>query len=481
MKYYKKSIERRLILFNRTLDSLVNNYTETLSEKFIKHFNEIYKDITEGAELSNKVIKLNEDIFKEYIQIVNEVNTKEKENIIKEKCHFFVEWSKKIAEALRYRVVIVGVNELTLSLLDVIDPTKAEVVTILDDTNKYTGQFLGEYVIQPLAVLDHQAIDYIIIATEVQTTLNYLLNTSELKVRLVDYRNFVSFTHVSPEFYVKMLDLIESSFDKIEGALTGLSYIQKGVDEKYLKKPFINLANPSQDLYYDFLMFKYFYENRLNKEKLSYVIIGLSYYSLQYDLSLSKESMARSNYYYPLVKSFHNAPEQERYLSVHKSIEQIDIFVENHFIYNFKNYKEHYEDIIRKGHAKEFNLTIMSDEEILASINSAKKNYNKNYPETVTENKVILKEYLTYLRKHNIKPIIIVCPMTKLYQAFTPKRFQEELYGALEELKVEGFEFQFLDYYYSNEFEDKHFYDCSHINKTGSQKLSEMLNRDIDW
>lgn len=291
---------------------------------------------------------------------------------------------------------------------------------------------------------------------------------------------FIKLILGSPEFFIKHNKFLLSE-KKYSGILTGLSYVQKGVNEQLLKGNFFNLAYPAQDIYYDFEMFKYAYSFEEVKEHIEYAIIGLSYYSFHYDLSLSINDF-RVNYYYTVTKTMHNNKSKNLYISYHNQLKELEesILAENHLMKVFEMEKDYYKQQISDGYNKQYNPQERTDNEILKDIASIKRDFDKYYPLTVIENKKVLREYIEFLISKDIKPILVVCPTTKLYQTFTLREFQKELYAIINELKTD-YNFQFLDYYYSDEFNDSDFYDVSHMNKKGADKLSAILNRDIVW
>lgn len=87
---------------------------------------------------------------------------------------------------------------------------------------------------------------------------------------------------------------------------TGISYTNLGLKEELLNKKCFKFSIGSQDLYYDYTIVKNIIENyKEKKQNLKYTIIGLTYYSFQYDMSLS----AMKNkviLYYEILKDVHN-------------------------------------------------------------------------------------------------------------------------------------------------------------------------------
>ncbi|MFJ9500717.1 hypothetical protein [Brevibacillus centrosporus] len=391
----------------------------------------------------------------------------------------FSDWSKLIIQHVKYKLLVLGVNQIALIINQLIDPNKADIVSFIDDCGDYSGKYIGDIEIIDIKEIPQKSFDYIF---NVSTNEHIVTNLKRIlgNESCIDYVFLKNLILSSPEFTMKNFEFLEAK-KNFTGIITGLSYVQKGVNEKLLPGYFVNLANPGQDLFYDFEMFKFAFGHKEIHEQLEHVIIGLSYYSLHYDLSKSSNE-ARVNYYYPLTQTMHNNKSSQDYLIYHDQLRQIEdkLLQSNHFLHAFELEKNHFQKIIKDSYITQYDCQNRTDKELLDDIMFIKRDYNKDYPETVFENKQILREYLAFLRRNEIKPIIIICPVTKLYQSFTPSKFKQELYEIINELSIE-YDFQFLDYYSSGEFFDSDFTDPSHMNNQGAIKLTGCLNRDIIW
>lgn len=109
-----------------------------------------------------------------------------------------------------------------------------------------------------------------------------------------------------------------------------MSYFEVGVNTNLFTKNYINLALSSQDIFYDYYMIRYVFDN-LNSN-IEEIILGLSNYSFNYDLSLTQNSKTKRRplIYYPLLKKAHN------FSTMDKEIKKYNKFmVDNNFIINF--------------------------------------------------------------------------------------------------------------------------------------------------
>nr|WP_207715353.1 D-alanyl-lipoteichoic acid biosynthesis protein DltD [Clostridium saccharoperbutylacetonicum] len=310
--------------------------------------------------------------------------------------------------------------------------------------------------------------DYIIIASQFNDEIyNQLIEIGINQVKVLQFFKYIDSFWSYVEF-----DLLQlyNNRENVEGIITGISYAEKGINEKVLIKNFNKLTRHSQDLYYDYNLVNYAIDKYKEEMKnLKYVIISLSYYSFEYDMSLSAMK-GKVQAYYKAIGKEHHLLDIDRYLSETENNEYIVKEVFHLDIYGYPKVK--------------WNIT-SSDKKIdLVNEEYGKRqallDCNKNYYETVKENTEILQKYLQLLKDNNIKPIIVVCPVSKYYSKYFLQSMKEEFYSIINKVK-EQYSFQFLDYFNNKLFEDSDFYDVSHLNEIGAEKFTRILNKDIIW
>lgn len=250
-----------------------------------------------------------------------------------------------------------------------------------------------------------------------------------------------------------------------------------------MKKNFFNYGVSSQDLFFDYNIMKYALKFENFRKNVRYAIIGLPYYGFHYDLSKSQnKNTIRTEIYYPILGTLHNYENKQNFINEYEIYRTLcgNILKSNYSRTTFNYTKENYAKLVDGIYKKEFdskNLSKIQKEELVKDI---KKDFNKKYPLTVEENKKILIDYLELLKLNNIKPVILVCPVTKIYRDNCPVYFKEEFYNIINALKL-NYDFQFIDYFESEEFEDVYFYDTSHLNYKGAEKFTNILNNVIEW
>lgn len=264
--------------------------------------------------------------------------------------------------------------------------------------------------------------------------------------------------------YVKLsLDRVKNNEEKIETIVTGLSYAEYGIDLDKYNKFAVNIANASQDLYYDYNLIKWILKN-YDVKKIKEVVIGLCYYSFEYDLSLSAMK-DKTVLYYRHVKLSHNMENVEQLLDgLDESIEIASL------IFNFNSENK---PIIYWNNSNQ----IYKPDEIIGK-KQAHLDCSKDYPKTVKENTIIFREYLQLLKDYNINAVVAVFPASNYYTKHFSSRIEQEFNEIINKVGEE-YNFQYIDYFRSELFGDSDFRDVSHLNQKGAGKFTKILNEII--
>ncbi|MGG7147248.1 D-alanyl-lipoteichoic acid biosynthesis protein DltD [Clostridium butyricum] len=335
------------------------------------------------------------------------------------------------------------------------------IICYLDNDNlKWNKEFKNKLILKPDEV-KNITYDYVIIASQYNNDIfSQLIELNVRENKIFEYLAFINDLYNPFEYRMK---IFEKNIMGYESFITGISYFVSGIDGDILKGKGMNFSFDSQDLYYDYNIAKYILENYENKFK--YTIIGLNYYSFQYDLSLSsmKDNI---RLYYPILKKSHNykiSNDDYSRLIINKNIAD-SLLIINSGEYVLKN--------------RLIPLSKQTEELGMLGIKQAELDCNKNYPKTVVENKKIFRKYLDLLKEHNIKPIIVICPTSKYYYKNFSKRIKNEFFEIMDEMKKK-YDFQYIDYFESKLFDDSMFYDVSHLTFEGGKVFTEILNKEI--
>ena len=354
---------------------------------------------------------------------------------------------------------------------EIIDFNKANILAYVS-MNNIISNLNSEFIISKEEITQFDA-DYYILMDEIPSDID--LDSKQI-INFWEYLR--AFYFQSPEFSVRFNDYMLSEKD-YDGIITGLSYTELGIDEKILNNNFVNLANPAQDIFYDFEMFKYGLEQCHNIFNIKYCIIGLCLYSFDYDLSLSVNNQHRSIYYYPVVKSMHNYIYRDAILTFINDFEtkSKQVFVENLHSIIFNKYKEKYKNILKEGRKKQFKETDLSEDNLRSKLDYIEKEFVKDYPETRKENEKIFRDYLHLLKEHDIKTYVVIPPLSKFYVEHIPGHIRYKTIDIIHKVQQE-YNFCFIDFS-DKPFKDEYFTDGSHLNLEGSRVFTELLNQYI--
>lgn len=287
------------------------------------------------------------------------------------------------------------------------------------------------------------------------------------------------------DFYHLKYSLSKALKPEVESIAVGSSYALFGIEESVLNFPCVNLALPSQDIYYACLIGRYVINQNSNIKK---IFIGTGYYSFYNDLSLCQESelMRLTDVYYPMFGDKHNCRELPKsqkpnlYENEIFDMRQIfDIFC-NKFFEEFKG--SYFTDTLNRfqlktafrgqWHNRWFELDDVLKEES-AQIRTNSHNKAIRYIDSYKENIEILNSFVSFCNERNVIVYLISFPSTQFYQKYLLKEYKESYISALN--SIDG-EIQFIDFNALDMFDDKDFVDMDHLDKRGAIKVSEFIN-----
>lgn len=245
--------------------------------------------------------------------------------------------------------------------------------------------------------------------------------------------------------------------------VTGISYMECGLDIECFPLSGINLAQSGQDIFYGYNMAKYVLEE--NSKNCKFAVIGLAPYSFEYDSSLAFSSSFYPLYYYPFFRDFKNTYSPKNLLT--------DILDEKEYDRLLSLADEEKADLnrnfIKKNHlgktfARKDVLNVLKEESSLSG---------KNYPNTVAENISIMEEYLDLLNYYKIKPVFCIMPFSKLLRTFYDSKKINEFRAIVDSFK-EKYNICIIDLW-DFDIENKYFYDVSHLNGDGAKIVSKFI------
>lgn len=252
----------------------------------------------------------------------------------------------------------------------------------------------------------------------------------------------------------------------------------------------------SQDLYYSYKMAR---QGILFNRKIKKCIIGMAYYYFNFDLSLSENLKTHIHYLYRLLlNDLHNINYNYDDIKKYNKIQYRNILKNTitdniiHELFNFLNIQEdllelfykrmngYYNDEFNKINEYMFNGKTFNEIDIDEKMKHTKyyidlHNKKIKYKKTREENIKIFREFLEFLEKNNVEPVVVVFPHSKYYNENLNPEYKKDLYNIMDKMKKD-YKFKFIDLNEYGEFDDTDFLDTDHLNPKGCKKATGYLN-----
>lgn len=333
-----------------------------------------------------------------------------------------------------------------------------------NDRSREGSEFLGRPVVSPDS-MDVDAVDAIVICStyhkDIYRQLVEECGVAESKILNLGKLYFdVSLRYLFEQF--------GESQNDVECVVTGLSYSMFGIVPDRMSMKTFNFALGGQDLYYDYRILQKILRD-YDAGSLKYALVGLTRYSLHYDASKRRDCDVVSRYIHVMDDSHHAQSTLEqidriRALSTSglddaiyepSKLAYVKTFNDIHQL-NFSQFKEQHD-------ARDKSIAI------------ARREHEKYYPETVSENTEVLLKMIRMLRQRDIEPIFFSVPCHSSYVSAIPERIESEYERTIERIAgAEGVEV--FDMIRSERFNDDHFYDDSHLNEAGAALFTSMMD-----
>lgn len=263
-------------------------------------------------------------------------------------------------------------------------------------------------------------------------------------------------TTINPEWIFETIIKkigIDKQSNNIDTLILGSSHGEYGINPKYMKNTY-NLCLPSQDLYYSYNLYKnHQYKNLKN------ILLFFSVFSPGFDLIKTNE------YKWSLLyKKIFKIPYKNKYNKIFSEEEK---------------YAKNQIDNIKKTVLVEEKYSGYNYNQFFLDVHNSIKNRTKTH---LREN-IRKKNQLTYLykmqklaKKNNHNLIIIIPPAKKIYKTNLPNSniLFKNIIDITNKLKI-----KLYDFYNSEDFLEKDFWDFDHLNSNGSKKLTKMISKNI--
>lgn len=373
----------------------------------------------------------------------------------------FKDFHRHFVKKDKYKIIIWGAGDTAREALKY----KSDIVEVMGflDNNSNIKEFEGLQALEKDSICQYDY-DYIVICSrsyeEIYKQLLRMGGDVE-KILVNPIPKAQTYSSYQDNVFERKWNVLTKR-NRMEIFISGISYHSDGIDEVIFKektgKETFNLANSGQDIFYDYQIAKL-----LNCEKLlqdtTHYIIGLCYYSFDYDLSKTENGWEIIRYY-PYIKEQHN-------LMPAASFET--------FVPKAKEYMGKCEIYYRLFDKR---CAYVVDNE--QAEKTARGDFKKYHPITVWENKEILKQFLSFLREQEIKPIVVIMLAVDGYVKACPQTVKQRFYDSLLEC-VQGMKVQILDYFGEYYTDSSDYYHVTHFNAKGAKKFTERLIQDIEW
>lgn len=357
-----------------------------------------------------------------------------------------------------------------------------EIIGYMDSfakIKKYRGRTFYE-----LNKLDKLEFDYLIItmkdrktAWEIQEML-----IGQYKVALEKIIPF--YVYVNRELW--SIKMHNRELEEVQGLIFGNSLAANGFLEEELDIPFINLAVPSQDLYYCYRVFcKCMEQYGEWFNSLKYIVIDLYNY-MEFNLDTSRGKDLLGYLYSGGVYDEHNFRSNKNYSDTLKE----EMFT-NYYVVLKDQKQEILQEIFNNWDA-EFNQFIygrwdhISKNTLLRAEQIVGRSITERFEDTFQENINILESFMTAIKKQNagIKVIFTLIPlyasMEKVSEPFM-RKWKDEFYRIVMNICKRNHA-MFWNFKNCKEISENNmfYYDEMHLNTVGARAMSAILNEKLN-
>lgn len=251
----------------------------------------------------------------------------------------------------------------------------------------------------------------------------------------------------------------------------GSSTANFGINPQYISDKMFNIANTSQDLYYDYKVLLKYLPKCIN---IKIVIIPIGYNTLLYNLTSGVEAW-RANYYslyLHIPKPENQIPELKQYSALALWDGPINVVKELRHGYKFNINEYGYQSL---GPAKSSPQLNINDAKWSSSIIRHNKNMNTKF---LDNNISIIDQIAKVCTEKNIKIIFITLPTFNTYSDHVNKFYYNIMTESLKNLSSK-YSTDSYNYFYDNRFDVTDFTDGDHLNERGAKKFSLILKQEV--
>lgn len=262
--------------------------------------------------------------------------------------------------------------------------------------------------------------------------------------------------------------------------ITGSSHALNGIQENRWNSAF-NCSMHSQDLYYDFLCARRVLERAAGRFARCFIVMG--YYIAYQDLSrskISRETMI-ANVYYPIFQDGHHwePPHSgSQWDGLGEIPEPVKALCQQAAAQKLLEYGTYYSEIRPRGtlfdlKGRTWAQVSQAERTAMGAARAADHNKLFQHRDSLEENKQILTEFVRFLYRHDVQPIVVITPFSPEYNRFILPDMRA---GVLELLDAVPEDVHFVDFNQAEGlFTPADFMDTDHLSAAGAEKVSGIL------
>ena len=274
----------------------------------------------------------------------------------------------------------------------------------------------------------------------------------------------------TPNYYNQKKEYLESQLSEIEILSTGSSH-GNSINPQFLSRKGFNLFNDAEDIYYDVRLVEKYLDRMPN---LKLIIMPISYFSLEYRIDRSPSAWRA-----PFYKFIWDIPPQELtsllnfgYFSYTAAYgwREVVSYIENGFA------SKSTQKLDRNGWREIGDQVIIdSVEEERSGWQSVSLNESLMDVGSIEKNMDLLSEFIETCQNRQIKVMLITTPVHHYYyEHIDPLKYQR-MQDNLNQL-VKKYHVIYSNYLKGPLFETVDFYNRDHLNASGVEKFSKILD-----
>lgn len=275
------------------------------------------------------------------------------------------------------------------------------------------------------------------------------------------------FYRTVPNNYTIKYDYMQAHADEVETLLFGSSHSFYALNPKYFSGHTFNLANISQSIYFDELLFESYFDRMA---KLKKVVLCIEYSNLSHKENAREDAFRKYYYenYMHLDVSIISPLDPKKYsLAFTRSLEQT---WESYERYDFfgtivdcdpNGWGNNYPKVYRYGPSYNVKERLQSHEDGSTDF---------------TVNLQRLNRIISECKNRNIEVVIVSLPQSQLYTQGLNRKKLNLIYATCGQLALENENVRYLNLFEDQRFTDADFFDADHLNDIGAVKCSKIVN-----